>query len=213
MDGQAAWLFLNTHDSYLNTDYRKVRTMPEEIELSDAEIDRILQERARIISKSLDDDTEHKDARQFLTFPIGEEKFGIDIRFVQEIHPLAGRMWSPVPGAPDFIAGAVNIRGRIYSMMNIAQYFGIKTDWNPDLTHVLLIRERVSGDGGRMEFCIITGDIPKIEEIVPTGIRSPSGAVSQKLSDYLDGVTESMVMILNIQKLIDDPGIIVNDEI
>jgi purine-binding chemotaxis protein CheW len=61
------------------------------------------------------------ETRQLVCFRIGQEDFGIDIKYVQDIHQMV-RVTS-VPQAPDFVAGVINLRGQIIPVIDLHQRF------------------------------------------------------------------------------------------
>ncbi len=185
--------------------------MTSEIPL-DVSIQKILEDRARILARSGDTQSDLKDVLRLLSFSIGEERFGVDLHYIQEIQPLKREMWSPVPCTPDFIVGAVNLRGRIYSIMDIAAYLGISVEMNMEKAHVLLIRGETVPERMLMEFCILAEDRPKLEQILPAMVQAASGTLSARGQEFIKGVTSDMLMILDMEKLISHPGIIVREE-
>ena len=63
------------------------------------------------------------DLLQLVSFVIEKEEFGIDILNVQEIiHPVA---ITRVPGAPSFVEGVINLRGRIVPVIDLRKRFGL----------------------------------------------------------------------------------------
>ncbi len=178
----------------------------------DEALQKILKQRACELAKTGPGESEAQDVPRLLSFSLGEERFGLNIEHIQEIQPLKRGMWSLVPCTPDFIVGAVNLRGRIYSMMNIAAYLGIAVDIDMEKAHVLLIVGETAPDRKLMEFCIVADGRPKLEKISLSDVQPPTGAVSAGAQGYIKGVTADMLMILDMQKLISDPGIIVREE-
>lgn len=172
------------------------------------ETDRILEERARIMARRPQEKASDEAFLQLLTFSLGQERFGVEVGFVQEVHPLKRQSWSLVPCTPDFIVGAVNIRGRIYSMMHVGRFLGIKTSSTSEKEHLLLVRG--SGD---MELCIVTDDMPEVERIPKESIQPSSGTISVKAQEYIHGVTKDMLTILNLKRILADPAIIVNEDV
>lgn len=60
-------------------------------------------------------------ARQFLTFTIGTEEFGVDIMIVREI-----KGWAEItrlPNTPDFMRGVMNLRGLIIPIFDLRMRF------------------------------------------------------------------------------------------
>jgi purine-binding chemotaxis protein CheW len=185
--------------------------MTGEISMED-DIQNILKERARELAKSGDVASTGEDLLPLIAFSIGEERFGVDMRYIREIQPLKREMWSLVPCTPDFIVGAVNLRGRIYSIMNIAAYLEIGLQLNMEKAHVLLVRGETTQARTAMEFCILSESRPKLAKVSLSSVQPATGTLSAKGQEFIRGVTADMLMILDLEKLIAHPGIIVRDE-
>jgi purine-binding chemotaxis protein CheW len=61
----------------------------------------------------------------FVTFRINEQLFGIAVEQVQDV--LRRQRLTPIPLAPKEITGAVNLRGRIVTVINLREKLGIHT--------------------------------------------------------------------------------------
>ena len=86
--------------------------------------------------------------RQLVGFRIGDEEFGVDILMVQEIIRLPAI--TPIPNAPSFILGMINLRGRVIPIIDLRQRLRIKGK-NPgeaDRTMRILILEMGSHQTG-----------------------------------------------------------------
>jgi len=179
---------------------------------SDVEIQKVLEDRARVLARTGDAASAEQDVLRLLAFSIGEEQFGVNMQYIQEIQPLKREMWSRVPCTPNFIVGAVNLRGRIYSIMNIAAYLEIGAEVDMENAHVLLIRGETVPERMLMEFCILAEGRPKLEHVPLTGVQPASGTLSAKGQEFIQGVTSDMLMILDLEKLISHSDIIVREE-
>jgi len=60
---------------------------------------------------------------QYLTFTLGEENYGIDILRVREIKGLTPV--TPIPGAPRFVPGVMNLRGSVIPVVDLRLRFGL----------------------------------------------------------------------------------------
>jgi purine-binding chemotaxis protein CheW len=69
--------------------------------------------------------------RQLVGFRIGDEEFGVDILMVQEIIRLPAI--TPIPNAPSFILGMINLRGRVIPIIDLRQRLRINAK-NPGET-------------------------------------------------------------------------------
>ena len=59
------------------------------------------------------------DHKEFLTINIGEQKFGIPVLQIQDV--LGPQVITPIPLAPKGVAGALNLRGRIVTTLNVRE--------------------------------------------------------------------------------------------
>lgn len=61
-------------------------------------------------------------ARQFLTFTIGKESFGMDLNQTREIIEYAGI--TQVPLMPQFLSGVINLRGEVVPVIDLSVRLG-----------------------------------------------------------------------------------------
>ena len=54
---------------------------------------------------------------QLVSFLIGNEEFGVEILYVQEINRMLPI--TKVPNAPEFVEGVVNLRGRVIPVIDL----------------------------------------------------------------------------------------------
>ncbi|WOK37734.1 chemotaxis protein CheW [Sphingomonas sp. C3-2] len=69
------------------------------------------------------------DERKIVTFTLGEQMFGIDMRSLIEI-----REWeepTPLPSVPSFIKGVTNLRGSVVPVVGLSERLG----WEPSKIH------------------------------------------------------------------------------
>lgn len=85
--------------------------------------------------------TEDERGRELVAFRVGEGEFGLDVMSVREI-----RGWTPatpVPGAPAYVRGVVNLRGAVLPILDLAARFGLPPV-EPGARHVTIVA-RVGG--------------------------------------------------------------------
>ena len=74
---------------------------------------------------------------RYLTFEIGGESYGIDIKYVREIVGL--QPITPVPELPDYIRGIINLRGKIIPVVDVRLRFRKPFKEYTDRTCVIVI--------------------------------------------------------------------------
>lgn len=73
---------------------------------------------------SLREEQEAVEASEHLvTFLLADEEYGVDVKLVQEIIRVSAI--TPVPRAPEFIRGVINLRGRIIPVVDLRRKLGL----------------------------------------------------------------------------------------
>ena len=172
-----------------------------------------LERRARALARRPTEKEIEGETLHLVTFSLGEEHYGVEITRVQGIHPLERQTWARVPCTPDFIVGAVNIRGRIYSVMDIARFLGLPSRPLAEAAHVLLVRNGGRGTEREMELGILADDLPQVAHVPLAEVQPPSATISGHAQKYVRGVTADMRIILDLECLLSDPAIRVHEEV
>ncbi len=171
--------------------------------LSPERVQAILEKRARVLAKVAEEETD--DSMQIVVFSLAGETYGIPTQYVKEVQPL--HQISPVPCTPDFVVGAVNIRGSIYSVIDICEFLGVRGQQNVDSTKVLLIH------AAALEVGILAEDVLGSVDVPLTEIKAPLAAQSSVKAEYIHGLTKDMLIILNLETLMSEERIVVHEEV
>jgi len=163
----------------------------------------ILEERARALSKSTEIKT--GESMQLVVFSLANETYGIATDYVHEVQPL--RNVSPVPCTPEMVVGVINIRGSIYSVMDIRSFFGVQKRDITDLTKVIL----VSAAG--LEVGILADDVKGATSLPLSEVKAALAAQGSAKDEYIQGVTKDMLIILNLEAVLRDERVIVRQEV
>ena len=174
---------------------------------------RVLLERARLLALPPANTSEPVDLVEVVAFHSGNNHFGIPTTMVREIQSLRALQWSPVPCAPPFIVGLINLRGHLYSIMDLSRYLNHPPQPIAENAYILLVIGGTCEDGGTMELTLLADDMPTIERGPASRLYPPPATLSQKLQDYVRGVTADRLVILDLERLLSDPQIVVNENI
>ena len=66
---------------------------------------------------------ENAGEQQLVVFILGEEEFGVDIMQVREI--IRKEDITPIPNAPEFVKGVINLRGQITTIIDLRKKLGL----------------------------------------------------------------------------------------
>ena len=151
----------------------------------------------------------HVGAREYLTFRLDQEEYGIDILKVQEIRGY--EQPTRIANAPAFIKGVVNLRGTIVHIVDMRLKFNCaQADYNSFTVVIILnLRDRVVG--------IVVDSVSDVMELSAENIRSApdvESAIDNGCILGLGSVGERMLILLDIEKLMSnaDMGLAANDE-
>ena len=148
-------------------------------------------------------------AREYLTFRLDQEEYGIDILKVQEI-----RGYEPptrIAHAPEFIKGVVNLRGTIVPIVDMRLKFNCsKAEYNSFTVVIILnLHRRVVG--------IVVDSVSDVMELAADNVRSApdiESAIDSSCIVGLGSVAERMLILLDIEKLMSsvDMGLVTADD-
>ena len=169
----------------------------------------VLERRARDLARRVGHEQEEVRELAMVTFGLGRERYGVELPHLREVQPLKGLNWSSVPCTPPFIVGVVNLRGRLYSVMDLARFLGAGVSEVSGQAHVMLVSGGRLPGGEVVELGLLSGDMPRISHLSRQALQEPGGTVSPEAQKYFQGVTSGMVTLLNIDNLLSDPAIIV----
>jgi purine-binding chemotaxis protein CheW len=79
---------------------------------------------------------------QFLTFLLRGQFYGVPIAAVREINRFIEV--TPIPQTPSFVAGVMNLRGKVIPVVNLREKFGFEPVKNSKETCIVIIE---TGDG------------------------------------------------------------------
>lgn len=139
-------------------------------------------------------------AREYLTFRLDQEEYGIDILKVQEI-----RGYEPptrVANAPDFIKGVVNLRGTIVPIVDMRLKFSCsKAEYNAfTVVIVLNLRSRIVG--------IVVDSVSDVMELPPDSLKAApdiESVIDSSAVLGLGSLGERMLILLDIERLMSAP--------
>lgn len=144
------------------------------------------------------EDGEVSDARQYVTFLIGDDVFAVDMAPVQEIIRVPGIV--RVPLAPSSLDGLSNLRGKVLPIISLRRIFGIADRPYDDSTRAIVI------DMGQ-PLGFVVDRVASVINVEPEKIEDVTGIKSTINSELLVGILKnvsgySMVMVLDFNTII-----------
>jgi purine-binding chemotaxis protein CheW len=140
------------------------------------------------------------EARQLVTFQLGEELYGVNIMDVKEI--VRVQTIRSIPNAPVYVEGIFNLRSEIIPIINLHKRFHIRKLIASEEDELLSGFVILDIDG--MKLGIIIDRISRVVTIEKEEIQPPPQMFSGIGSEYVEGVVrqeEGYLIILGIRDL------------
>jgi purine-binding chemotaxis protein CheW len=169
--------------------------------LSPARAEKLMRERALKLA-SVSANQQKIFDMELVSFALSAETYAIETCNIREI--AAFHSLSRVPGAPDFIAGVINLHGQIVALVDLKKVFGLQsTEWSDEAKVIILGTERT-------EFGIIADSVDTVLKIQSSDLRDPPDTITGAGRDHLLGVTLDALIVLDGKAMIQDKRLFVN---
>lgn len=166
-------------------------------------------EKLQQLSRVAADSDAKSTTREYLSFRLGKEEYGIDILKVQEIRGYEEP--TRMVNTPDFIKGVLNLRGAIVPILDMRVKFGLESvAFNQEtVTIVLNIGQVVVG--------MVVDAVSDVVALSESQIRPAPEMGSTIATDYIVGIAtitqsdqQRMLILMDIEKLMSsqDMGLI-----
>jgi purine-binding chemotaxis protein CheW len=173
-------------------------------ELSDAERDAIFARRAEMLAAPVITDTA-TDALPLLELRISGERYAVPGHLVREVRPV-GQL-TPLPGTPGFVAGLINVRGRVIAALDLRPVFGLRADGEEP--GIVMLMASPHGDVG-----VLIHEQPALRWLHEGDLGPlPAGGASGLDPAFVRGVTRDLVIVLDAERLLGDERLLVQDDI
>lgn len=134
---------------------------------------------------------------QLVSFFIGDEEFGVDILYVQEINRML--QVTKVPNAPDFVNGVINLRGRVIPVIDLRLKFGMPPK-EPDKNTRIIVMEV----GGKTVGFIVDS-VNEVLRISKDVTEAPPDLAMGINSEYIKSVgklEDRLLILIDLEKIL-----------
>ena len=181
LDWEAVWKSLNWDD---------------EQRQQSVDLERLRQRAQHYATPVKDQETVPEAARSILTFDLGRECYGIDVRHVRGIRALG--TIAHVPGSPPFYQGVINVRGQIITVVDLRNFFQM-----PQVDDSVAPNEVVIVHAGKLELALLAHQVIGVDSIPISAIKPVEHM------PYALGLTSEKTILLDMAQLFQDERLIV----
>ena len=117
---------------------------------------------------------------QYIVVSIGNEQYGLDISFVDNIVRMC--KITRVPKAPFHYIGIINLRGEVVPLMSLRRKMGLEDDTFTDLSRIIILKTEEQGLVG-----VVVDEVREVIALTEDEIdRNAQGSQSDKGNSILE---------------------------
>jgi purine-binding chemotaxis protein CheW len=163
---------------------------------------RILEARARAAARppATQDDAERLEV---LAFTLAGETYGVETCHVREACQL--KDLTPLPCTPSFVAGVMNLHGRILAIVDLRKFFELPAKGLTELNRVIVLK------GPEDELGLLADSVDGLRSVLASGLQGSLPTLTGIRERFLKGVTGQMLAVLDGARLLGDAGLKVDE--
>ena len=134
---------------------------------------------------------------QLVSFFIGNEEFGVDILYVQEINRMS--QVTKVPNSPDFVDGVINLRGRVIPVIDLRLRLGMPKK-EPDKNTRIIVMEVTGKTVG-----FIVDSVNEVLRIPKNVTEAPPDLAVGVNSEFIKSVgklEDRLLILIDLEKIL-----------
>jgi purine-binding chemotaxis protein CheW len=143
--------------------------------------------------------TEQDQILQWVTFRLAGETYGINVMQVREV--LKHTDIAPVPGAPSYVMGIINLRGNVVTVIDTRMRFGLPDKEISSQSRVVIIEceKQVIG--------ILVDSVAEVVYLYSSEIETPPNVGNDDTAKFIQGVCNrdsELLILVDLNKLLND---------
>jgi purine-binding chemotaxis protein CheW len=142
-------------------------------------------------------DTDKTSPVELLTFKLSDQEYSLDIMCVREI-----RGWTratPLPHAPRFMKGVINLRGTVLPVMDLAERLGLPVSEHTDRNVIIVVKHGDAMTG------LLVDAVSDIIALTENDLQPPPDAPSGNGSGVIKSLTlidDRMIRVLDLTHVV-----------
>jgi purine-binding chemotaxis protein CheW len=136
---------------------------------------------------------------QWVTFQLERETYGINVMQVQEV--LRYTDIAPVPGAPDYVLGIINLRGNVVTVIDTRSRFGLPSAEVSENSRIVIIEAEKQVIG------ILVDSVAEVVYLRSSEIDAAPRVGTEESAKFIQGVSNrdgELLILVDLNKLLSD---------
>lgn len=136
---------------------------------------------------------------QYVTFRLDEETYGINVMQIQEV--LRYTEIAPVPGAPDYVLGIINLRGNVVTVIDTRRRFGLSDSEVSDHTRIVVLEIEGQVVG------ILVDSVAEVVYLRQSEIETAPNVGNEESARFIQGVCNKngeLIILVEFEKMLSE---------
>ena len=136
---------------------------------------------------------------QWVTFQLENETYGINVMQAQEV--LRYTEIAPVPGAPDYVLGIINLRGNVVTVIDTRSRFGLPAGDVSENSRIVIIEAEKQVIG------IMVDSVAEVVYLRSSEIDAAPAVGTEESAKFIQGVSNrdgQLLILVDLNKLLSD---------
>lgn len=137
--------------------------------------------------------------QQWVTFRLDDETYGVNVMQVQEV--LRYSEIAPVPGAPSYVLGIINLRGNVVTVIDTRQRFGLPSADVTDNTRIVII------EVDRQVVGILVDSVAEVVYLRQSEIENAPNVGNEEAARFIQGVCNKngeLLILVELDKMMSE---------
>ena len=136
---------------------------------------------------------------RWVTFQLDKEMYGVNVMQVREV--LRYSDIAPVPGAPAYVLGIINLRGNVVSVIDTRMRFGLPPAEVTDNTRIMIIESE------RQTVGILVDSVAEVVDLNTKDIDDTPNVGTEESAKFICGVcnrNDELLILIELYKLLSE---------
>ncbi|MCG8670943.1 MAG: chemotaxis protein CheW [Pseudomonadales bacterium] len=139
---------------------------------------------------------------QWGTFRLDSELYGVDVMQIREV--LRYTEITPVPGAPYYVLGIINLRGNVVTVIDTRKRFGLPPGDVDNNTRIVIVEVDAQVIG------MLVDSVAEVTYLRQSEIEITPSVGNEETSKFISGVcnkNDELLILIELERMIDtNPG-------
>ena len=136
---------------------------------------------------------------QWVNFRLDNETYGINVMQVQEV--LRYTEIAPVPGAPAYVLGIINLRGNVVTVIDTRQRFGLSSAPVTDNTRIVII------EADKQVVGILVDSVAEVVYLRQSEVETAPNVGNEESAKFIQGVCNKngeLLILVELDKMMSE---------